>query len=66
MSALPEIDEVKAAHREIGKLREQVAAATNRESRLEILAEALRDERDEAQARVAELEAEKPQKDESV
>jgi hypothetical protein len=66
MSALPEIDEVKAAHRELGKLREQIAAATNREARLEILAEALRDERDAARARVSELEAEKTQKDESV
>lgn len=66
MSALPEIDELKAAQRELEKLRQQVLAATNRESRLEILAEALRDERDAAQARVAELEAEKTPEDESV
>lgn len=66
MSALPEIDEVKAAHREISKLREQVAAATNRESRLEVLAEALRDERDEARAELAAASAEKTDKDESV
>lgn len=66
MSALPEIDELKAAHRELSKLREQVAAATNREARIEILAEALRDERDEALAKLAEQAAEKTQKDESV
>jgi hypothetical protein len=66
MSALPEINELKAAHREIGKLREQVAAATNREARLEVLAEALRDERDEALAKLDESAAEKTPEDESV
>lgn len=66
MSELPVIDELKAAHREIGKLREQVVSATTRESQLEILAEALRDQRDEALAKVAELEAEKTPEDESA
>jgi len=55
MSELPQIDPVKAAHREISKLREEVEGYRTREAQLEILAEAIRDERDEARAGLEDL-----------
>jgi len=48
MSELPTIDPLKVAKREAEKLRSQVADSSFRETQLEVLAEALRDERDEA------------------
>lgn len=55
MSTLPVIDELKVHRREIEKLRQQLLASFTRESHLEILAEALRDERDEALKQISEL-----------
>jgi hypothetical protein len=66
MSALPEIDELKVAKRELDKLRQQVLTGNNREAHLEILAEALRDERDALANEIAELKAEKPAEDATV
>jgi len=53
MSEIPAIDELKVAKREAEKLRRQVAEASFRETQLEVLAEALRDERDEARRALA-------------
>lgn len=53
MSELPTIDPLKVAKREADKLRTQLADANYRETQLEILAEALRDERDEAREALA-------------
>lgn len=49
MSELPQIDPLKVALREAAKLRDLLSESTLRESQLEILAEALRDQRDELQ-----------------
>jgi hypothetical protein len=57
MSTLPAIDPLKVAERKIQKLSAELAESKDIETRLEILAEALRDERDEARAKAAELEA---------
>lgn len=54
MSELPTIDPLKVAKREAEKLRSQVAEAFYRETQLEILAEALRDQRDEYEAKLNE------------
>lgn len=48
MSELPQIDPIKVAQKDIAKLEAEVRASRNRESQLEALAEALRDQRDEA------------------
>jgi predicted metal-binding transcription factor (methanogenesis marker protein 9) len=61
MSELPTIDPLKVAKREADKLRVLLADATYRETQLEVLAEALRDERDEA--RKALEEAQNPVQD---
>lgn len=55
MSDLPQIDPLKAAHREISKLREEIEGYRSREAQLEILAEAIRDERDEARQGLEDL-----------
>lgn len=54
MSDLPQIDPLKVAKREADKLRSQVAEASYRETQLEVLAEALRDERDEFESKLTE------------
>lgn len=54
MSELPTIDPLKVAKREAEKLRSQVAEASYRETQLEVLAEALRDERDEFEKKLNE------------
>lgn len=54
MSALPEIDPLKVAQKDIVKLEAEVRASRNRESQLETLAEALRDQRDELETQLAE------------
>ena len=60
MSQLPKIDQLKVQQRINEKLTAELAQAkkisASNESSLELLAEALRDERDEAVAKVAELE----------
>lgn len=56
MSTLPEIDPLKVAQKDAAKLENELRASRNRESQLETLAEALRDQRDERDARIAELE----------
>lgn len=60
MSQLPQIDQLKVQQRINEKLTAELAQAkkisASNESSLELLAEALRDERDEAVAKVAELE----------
>jgi hypothetical protein len=48
LSDLPQIDPLKVAQKDVTKLEAEVRASRNRESQLETLAEALRDERDEA------------------
>jgi hypothetical protein len=59
MSELPQIDSLKAEQRTnaklIAKAGEDAKAAATRESQLELLAEALRDERDAARAEISEL-----------
>lgn len=55
MSELPVIDAHKVAQREVEKLRAQITEANYREAKLEVLAEALRDERDAARAEIAEF-----------
>lgn len=55
MSELPQIDPLKAATREIAKLATEVDGYRKRESQLEILAEAIRDQRDEALEALEEL-----------
>lgn len=67
MSELPTIDPLNVANREAEKLRTLVAEGIHRETQLEILAEALRDERDEAigrlgtaNSRITELESAAP------
>lgn len=62
MTALPQIDPAQVAQKLLGKNSE----LTYQVSQLEVLAEALRDERDVARTKVAELEAEKTPEDESV
>jgi hypothetical protein len=57
MSELPKIDELKVEKKNVQKLRLNLAESENRESTLEALAEALRDERDEARAKLAEAES---------
>lgn len=64
MSELPTIDPLKVAQRSAQKYRSELAESKDMVTQLEILAEALRDERDEAveklgtaNARIAELEA---------
>lgn len=54
MSELPQIDPLKVAQKDIAKLEAEVRASRNRESQLETLAEALRDQRDEALAKLEE------------
>lgn len=54
MSELPTIDPLKVAKREADKLRSQVAEASYRETQLEVLAEALRDQRDEFEGKLNE------------
>lgn len=56
MSELPQIDPVKIAHKTIAKLEAQLSETRNSESTLETLAEALRDERDEAREKLREAE----------
>jgi hypothetical protein len=67
MSELPTIDPLKVAQREASKLATQLRESLNRETQLEILAEALRDQRDEAvraldeaHAKLEALESEAP------
>jgi hypothetical protein len=55
MSELPQIDPLKVAQREVAKLSADLAEYRTRETQLEILAEALRDQRDEALAGLQEL-----------
>lgn len=62
MTALPQIDPAQVAQKLLTKNNELTYQVTQ----LEVLAEALRDERDAARAKVAELEAEKTPEDESV
>lgn len=54
MPELPTIDPLKVAKREADKLRSQVAEASYRETQLEVLAEALRDQRDEFEGKLNE------------
>lgn len=56
MSNLPTVDPQKVLQRNNQKLTTSLSDATLRESQLEILAEALRDERDKALADLAELQ----------
>lgn len=58
-SELPTIDPLKVAQKEIAKLEAEVRASRNRESQLETLAEALRDERDEYKSLRDEISAER-------
>lgn len=62
MTALPQIDPAQVAQKLLSKNSELTFQVTQ----LEVLAEALRDERDAARTKVAELEAEKTPEDESV
>jgi len=55
MSNLPAVDNLKVAQRSIQKLTTQISEGMHRESQLEILAEALRDERDAARSQVEQL-----------
>lgn len=55
MSELPQIDPLKVAQREVYKLQNELQDYRKRETQLEILAEAIRDERDEARAQLEEL-----------
>lgn len=59
LSELPQIDPLKVAHKDIIKLEAEVKASRNRESQLETLAEALRDQRDEFEKQLAEARAER-------
>lgn len=59
MSNLPELDPLKIAQRHNQKLTTQLNDAQYRETNLEILAEALRDERDAARNELATLKSEK-------
>lgn len=59
MSNLPTLDSLKVAQRHIEKLSTRVAESEYRETKLEILAETLRDERDAARAEVAVLKGDK-------
>jgi len=54
MSALPTIDPLKVAQRSIQKLEAGLKESQNNETHLEILAEALRDERDELDTKLTE------------
>jgi hypothetical protein len=56
MSNLPAVDNLKVAQRSIQKLTTQISEGMHRESQLEILAEALRDERDAARSQVEQLQ----------
>lgn len=60
MSELPQIDPLKVAQKDVAKLEAELRASRNRESQLETLAEALRDQRDEALQRVDELSTASP------
>jgi hypothetical protein len=55
MSNLPTVDALKASQRHIQKLSTQLNEGAFRETHLELLAEALRDERDAALAELADL-----------
>jgi hypothetical protein len=57
MSDLPEIDPLKLAERKIQRLSAELAQSKDFEIQLELLAEALRDERDDALTEVAHLKA---------
>jgi hypothetical protein len=57
MSELPTIDPLKVAQRTAQKRLEELTQSKFNETQLEVLAEALRDERDEAVGKVAELTA---------
>lgn len=54
MSELPQIDPAKILQKTVGKLEQELSASRNRESHLEALAEAIRDQRDEALAKLEE------------
>ncbi len=54
MSELPQIDPLKVALKDAGKLEAELKASRNRESQLEVLAEALRDQRDDYQKQLEE------------
>lgn len=56
MSELPQIDAQKSIERLSHKFAAQLAESVVRESNLELLAEALRDERDALRERVTEVE----------
>lgn len=57
MSELPQIDPLKVAQREVYKLQNELQEYRKRETQLEILAEAIRDERDEAREGLEKLRA---------
>jgi chromosome segregation ATPase len=60
MSELPQIDPLKVAQKDVAKLETELRASRNRESQLEVLAEALRDQRDDYERRLTELNTEAP------
>ncbi len=55
MSNLPKVDPLKASQRHNQKLSTELSEGAFRETHLELLAEALRDERDAARTELAEL-----------
>lgn len=55
MSNLPTVDNLKASQRQNQKLATLLTESLYRETQLELLAEALRDERDEAHTELAQL-----------
>jgi chromosome segregation ATPase len=56
MSELPTIDSLKVAQRKLSKQAARITELEDNETNLEILAEALRDQRDEARSQLAEAE----------
>lgn len=56
MSELPNLDETKVLQRAYANLAKQLSDALLREAHLEILAEALRDQRDSARSNLEELQ----------
>ena len=58
MSNLPTVDPLKAAQRHNQKLSSQLVESQFRETNLEVLAEALRDERDAARSELSKAQSE--------